>query len=221
MIPDRAKSSPWRARLSGFIGALLLRLWGLTWRKRIVGVEHLDACINGRQRTLVLFWHGTYVPLFALLRGRRACILTNRSLRGQIIAQIGRRFGYAFLELPDEQGRHFLAELRKTLDDHTAWGTAADGPLGPAHRIKPALVSLAAHFGFSVQPVGVAARGAWRLDGRWDRMLMPWPFARVGLVIGKPIRLPGRLDKNGAARQAEILEAAMERCARRARNLVG
>ncbi|ABA90094.1 lysophospholipid acyltransferase superfamily protein [Syntrophotalea carbinolica DSM 2380] len=209
-----------RARVLGAIGAWLLRLWCLSWRKRFAGVEYLDECIAGGQPTLVLFWHGSYVPLFALLRGRPACILTNSSLRGQVIAQISRRFGYATLELPDEHGRRFLAALRKARHEHVAWGTAADGPLGPGGRIKPPLITLAAHFGFSVQLVGVAARRAWRLNRRWDRMLLPLPFTRVGLVIGEPIQLPKGLDKAMAARQAKVLEASMARCALQAQDLL-
>jgi hypothetical protein len=220
MSSERDESLSWRAHLLGAIGALLLRLWCLSWRKRLVGVEHIDACIAEGKPTLVLFWHGTYVPLFALLRGRPACILTNRSLRGQVIAQISQKFGFATLELPDERGRRFLATLRKSLKEHVAWGTAADGPLGPDRRIKPPLVTLAAHFGFSVQLVGVAARHAWRLNRRWDRMLLPLPFTRIGLVISEPIRLPKSLDKNMAARQAQILEAGMEQCALEAQDLI-
>jgi hypothetical protein len=214
-------SATWRARLLGAAGAVLLRLWCCTWRRRAIGVEHLDDCIVGRRRTLVLFWHGSYVPLFALLRGKNACILTNRSLRGQVIAQISRRFGFATVELPDEHGRRFLAALRNALEEHAVWGTAADGPLGPLYQIKPALLSLAAHFGFSIQLVGVAARPAWCLNHRWDRMLLPPPYARIGLVISEPMCLPATLDKDGAARQAALLDEAMQRYARQAMDLIG
>lgn len=220
MSPLRSESVPWRARLLGAAGAFVLRLWCASWRKRLAGVEHLDACIAADQHTLVLFWHGTYVPLFTLLRGRPACILTNSSLRGQVIAQISRRFGYAALELPDEQGRRFLAALRQALSEHTAWGTAADGPLGPCHQVKPPLVSLAAHFGFSVQLVGVAARHALRLNRRWDRMLLPLPFTRVGLVLSEPVSLPSNMDKSMAVQQAEILQNTMQQCTLAAQDLI-
>lgn len=220
MNPRDSVPVPWRASLLGAVGAFVLRLWCASWRKRLVGVEHLDACIAAGQHTLVLFWHGTYIPLFTLLRGRPACILTNRSLRGQVIAQLSRRFGYAALELPDEQGRRFLAALRQALNEHTAWGTAADGPLGPCHQVKQPLVSLAAHFGFSVQLVGVAARHAWHLNRRWDRMLLPLPFTRVGLVLSEPIRLPSTMDKITAARQAKILENIMKQCTTAAQDLI-
>lgn len=220
MSPRCSEPASWRVRLLGALGAFTLRLWCASWRRRLVGVEHLDARIAAGQHTLVLFWHGTYIPLFTLLRVRSACILTNSSLRGQVIAQISRRFGYAALELPDEQERRFLAALRQALSEHAAWGTAADGPLGPCHQVKPQLVSLAAHFGFSVQVVGVAARHAWHLNRRWDRMLLPLPFTRVGLVLGEPISLPSMMDKSMAARQAEILQNAMQQCTLAAQHLI-
>jgi hypothetical protein len=52
-------------------------------------------------------------------------------------------------------------------------------------------------------------------------MLLPPPFARIGLVISEPMRLPATLDKDGAARQAALLDEAMQRYARQAMDLIG
>ena len=41
-----------------------------------------------------------------------------------------------------------------------------------------------------VVPVHAAAARAWRL-GSWDRMLIPWPFARVRIAYGEPFRVGG------------------------------
>jgi len=197
--------------------ALLLRLWSITWRKRVIGREHLDRLTRQRRRTLMLFWHGHYLPLFTLLRGCRGCALTNHSFRGQVIAEICRRFGYHALQLPEGSGRRFLVALRQTMADHPLWGTAADGPLGPGHQIKGATVKLAAHFGFTLLPVAVSARRAWRRQKRWDRMALPWPGTRVTLAIGPPLKPPPALDDREAAHWAHRIESAITDCAGQAR----
>jgi hypothetical protein len=43
-------------------------------------------------------------------------------------------------------------------------------------------------------------------------MLLPLPFTRVGLVLSGSIPLPPTMDKTMAARQAEILQTAMQQC---------
>jgi len=206
--------------LLGTLVYLLLRLWSGTWRRRLQGMEQLQALQRQGRRSLVLFWHGSYVPLFVLMKEQRACALTNRSWRGRIIAAIARRFGYGALQLPEEQGREFLRALRQALHEHTLWGLAADGPLGPYHQIKPRTVELAAHFGFTLLPVEVAANRCWRLKTRWDGMVLPLPFARVALAVGPPLQLPKRLDEAQAAQWAQQAADALADCGQRARRLL-
>jgi len=206
--------------LLGTLVYLLLRLWSGTWRRSLQGMEQLKTLQRQNRRTLVLFWHGSYLPLFVLMQEQRACALTNRSWRGRIIAATARRFGYDALQLPEEQGKEFLRALRQALHEHTLWGIAADGPLGPYHQIKPRTVELAAHFGFTLLPVEVAANRCWRLKKRWDGMVLPLPFARVALAVGPPLQLPKRLDEAQAAQWAQQAAAALADCGQRARRLL-
>ena len=69
-----------------------------------------------------------------------------------------------------------------------------DGPRGPAERVKPGLAWLASRSGWAVVPVAAAAKRAWVL-GSWDRFRIPWPFARVCLAFGEPLRVPPELDE--------------------------
>jgi hypothetical protein len=212
------ESGPW-TRLLGRTGASLLSLWCLTWRKRSRGLEILDALVAGGGRTLLLFWHGKYPPLFPLFRGRKVCVLTNRSFRGLVIGHVSRHFGYHSVHLPEEPGKRYLFALREALEEHTLWGTAADGPTGPWHRIDPSTLELAARFGFTLLPVGVAARRCWRLKRRWDKMEMPLPFTRVGLVIGEPLRPPPDLDRTTSPEWVAHLRKALDICNREAEEL--
>jgi len=212
------ESGPW-TRLLGRTGASLLSLWCLTWRKRSHGLEILDALLDGGEKTLLLFWHGKYPPLFPLFRGRKVCVLTNRSFRGLVIGQVGRHFGYHSVHLPEEPGKRYLFALREALEEHTLWGTAADGPTGPRHRMNPSTLELAARFGFTLLPVGVAGRRCWRFKRRWDKMEIPLPFTLVGLVIGEPLRPPPDLDRTTSPEWVVRLRKALDICNREAEEL--
>lgn len=74
----------------GWLFTWLLRLQWVTWRKEVEGLERLDRRLARGERTLVAFWHGKYLPLFTLLRGRSACVFTSQSLRGEVIAGLRR-----------------------------------------------------------------------------------------------------------------------------------
>ncbi|WP_412852624.1 hypothetical protein [Ectothiorhodospira shaposhnikovii] len=71
--------------LLGLLIATLLRLLGATWRLETRGLEPLSKLLADDRRVLLVFWHGGYLPLFPLLRGHKAAILTSDSLRGRII----------------------------------------------------------------------------------------------------------------------------------------
>lgn len=207
-------------RLLGAVGAILLRLWGATWRQQQQGLERLDAQLAGGKRTLLLCWHGDYPTLLALLHHRRACVLTNRSWRGRTIGCLCQRLGLASLELPAEPGHRFPLDLRQRLADQPVWATAADGPLGPSRQVKPRLLALANHFGFTPLPLGVAGRPNWRVKGRWDKMELPLPFSRVALVVGEPLKLPSHLPEEALYTSIQELQQRLQDCQRQAMQLI-
>lgn len=207
-------------RLLGSIGALLLRLWGASWRRQEHGLQHLDTQLANGQRTLLLCWHGDYLALLALLHHRRVCVLTNRSWRGRTLSSLCQHLGLITLELPAEPRHQFPVALRRRLAGQPAWATAADGPVGPARQVKPQLLTLAAHFGFTLLPLGVASRPNWRLKRRWDKMELPLLFSRVALVVGEPLQLPPHLPDAVLDRFSQELQQRLQVCHRQALELI-
>lgn len=206
-------------RLLGSIGALLLRLWGASLRRQERGLQRLDTQLANSERTLLLCWHGDYLTLLALLHPYRVCVLTNRSWRGRTLSALCQRLGLVTLELPAEPGRQFPLALRRRLAKQPMWATAADGPLGPARQLKPQLLTLAAHFGFTLLPLSVASRPNWRLQRRWDKMELPLPFSRVALVVGEPLQLPPHLPGAVLDRFSHELQQRLQDCHRQASGL--
>ncbi len=208
-------------RLLAWLYVWLLRLQAATWRTQIEGLERLDGRLARGERTLVTCWHGTYVPLLTLLRGRGACVFTSASFRGEIIASICHHFGYACVQLPDHGRDHSLALMRQALDAYQAGGIAVDGPRGPYHVVKRGAIQLASELGFALLPVSVASRRKRVLRHRWDRMEIPRPFTRVCLVIGEALTVPAGLTQDEVEPWARRLHDALEAGDRLAGEKVG
>jgi lysophospholipid acyltransferase (LPLAT)-like uncharacterized protein len=194
-------------RLLGRFFALVLSLVRASWRVDSSGLEPLDRLSAAGAKVLVVFWHGKYLPLFALLQGRRACILASRSFRGEVICAICRRFGYDCLQLPGHPGGPGEETIHRAMTASTTVATALDGPLGPHHHVRRGLLRTAGGQGFQLLPVSLAARRRLVLRGRWDRMELPAPFTRIHLAFGDPISPPARL----AAEETEILARRLQK----------
>src|SRR5690606_11011224 len=63
-----------------------------------------------------------------------------------------------------------------------------DGPEGPSYEIKPGITFIAQKADATILPLGAYARRGYRVP-RWDRYVMPYPFSKIAIQIGKPIVL--------------------------------
>lgn len=185
----------WRAALIGRIGAFFLHLLALTWRSDASQLTKIDSQIVAGVPVIAVFWHSSYLSLFALASGRPVTVFTSRSFRGKVIASICCAFGYAPSLLPP--GRQGYNHMRKVLSEkqenarHSALiGIAVDGPLGPRHTVKPGALHMAARIGAVVMPISVTSHPNWTIKQRWDRFKIPLPFARVTLRVGSSIHVP-------------------------------
>jgi lysophospholipid acyltransferase (LPLAT)-like uncharacterized protein len=171
----------------GWILSWFLRLLSRTWRVRIHGRENMDLLNLPDARFLICFWHGKYVPIFPLLEGCKACVISSQSKRGDIIAEICRNFGYQNVQIRDHARQESLLIMEKAISEVCVGGTAVDGPLGPYHQAKSGVIRIASLLGFKLLPVSIAGRRKIMFEKRWDRMEIPLPFTMVSLVIGDPI----------------------------------
>jgi hypothetical protein len=187
-------SSRFRARFLGWLGSAILRLQCASWRVETRGLQRLDDLLAAGQRVIVVFWHGKYLPLFALLRGRNGCVFSSDSFRGRVIGEICDRFGYACVLLKKDQHASALDLMEKALVPWKLAAIAVDGPTGPYHTVKPGAIRLAAALGFVVLPVTTASRRKRVVAGRWDRMEVPALFTRVVLVVGDTLQIPSAVS---------------------------
>jgi len=218
-VPSRPPHG-WWARFLGWLGATLMRVQQATWRTRIEGLAEFDRMRATGAPILLVFWHGKFLPLFPLLRGREACVFTTRSFRGQVIAEVARHFGFEGIQLSDEGEARSFVSMRRALMSRRPGAIAVDGPLGPYHVVKPGVIQLASRTGCALVPVSSASRHAWIRKRRWDRMERPLPFTRVAVVLGPPLHVPRDLSYREVAGSQDRLREALEAADRTARKMI-
>jgi lysophospholipid acyltransferase (LPLAT)-like uncharacterized protein len=101
--------------------------------------------------------------------------------------------GAGSVPLPAESMRTEAARLSRELArlgrEGATVAVSPDGPVGPYRRAKPGALIVARESGLPIQPWAVVARPSIRLNGRWDRHIVPLPFGRVRVVEAEQIRI--------------------------------
>ncbi len=199
----------------------ILRVWSATLRKQTSQLERLDRYMADGRQVLAVFWHGKYLPLFPLAKGKHAVVITINSFRGRVIGEICKRFGYRPVLLPADVNAHGFPALVDQVKGHASLiALALDGPSGPFHRIRSGALTLSAVHGVVLAPIGVASSRKIVMRSRWDKQELPLPFSRVAVAVGDRIELHHKLEEGGAMPMEEIVRQAMDAVEGQARELL-
>lgn len=171
--------------------------WSNSWKINTDETEILNRLVENDEQAILVFWHGKFLPIFALLEGQNMLVFASGSFRGKILSHLSSIFGHKPSLLPTtEKGDAFRQMLRVAKTEKLV-GFAIDGPLGPQHAVKPGAIKIASMLGHSIVPVSVASHRKKIMRRRWDKR--EWPFwgTGVALSVGDPIYIPAGIK--GAA----------------------
>ena len=195
----------------------LIRTW---WRLcrvvRIEGLEHLEAALARAPSLVPCYWHQHQLYCGKLLIEQRARGLTpgwliSPSVDGELGVMMVRRFGGAVIRgSSTHTGARALRDYYQALvRDNVSPVITPDGPRGPRFKFKPGALLLAQMSGRPILPMSYAASHAWRI--KWDRFVIPVPFARIAIAIGPPRYVPRVTDAAGLARLQGQMEEELKR----------
>ena len=182
---------------------LLLAMLFRTYRlQRIIGDSIAEQIIVDKTVCSPCYWHQDLVLGNLLLqklikRGLQAGFLVSASVDGDVPAKIARSWGAEIIRgSANTTGALALRDMRGLFQRGISVVTVGDGPTGPKSVLKPGVVLMARIAHVPLLPIACAADKAWFLN-RWDDFMIPNPFSRIVLAIGKPICVPGDtpLDK--------------------------
>lgn len=194
-------------RLYFFLGMPILRAFSRiltsTYRvQEVFGEEHIEPFLDGEHACAPAYWHQHHVLCSGLVRqwikrGFKACFLISSSVDGEVPARIARAYGAEVIRgSANISGALALRDQNEMMRKGYSIVTTPDGPQGPQHELKTGVVLMARVGNVPIVPVSCAADRAWYLN-RWDRFMIPKPFAKVVVGVGEPYAIPrgAKLDE--------------------------
>jgi lysophospholipid acyltransferase (LPLAT)-like uncharacterized protein len=179
-----------RLRIAGFLGASLIRLWGKTWRIRVIDERFVEQARSVSRSVIYAFWHGRMLVLSYSHRGRRAQVLTSEHRDGELMGQTIRFLGFGHVRGSSTRGgARAIRELVDKLKNGFDLGISVDGPKGPRYVLKPGPLEIAKLSGCAIVPITASSRGHW-VASSWDAFEIPKPFTDVLIRYGEPVAVP-------------------------------
>jgi len=200
------------ARLIGVAMAAYVRLVAATCR------------VEGRpltgEQVVLAFWHeynlAAAIATWKMRPHARHVSFSTQTFRGEVMSAMLERLNAGSVPLPAEADRAQAAWLSRRMArlgrEGATLAVSPDGPGGPYRRAKPGALIVARASKLPLQPMAVVAVPALRLSGRWDRHIVPLPFCRVRVELGRPIEVGERQALRPLlARLQQALEEVAER----------
>lgn len=189
-----------------FFIQLILFLLSTTSKITVMGEENLKEIEEGNPSVIFALWHGNYTLLLISLRMEKAVALVHSSFRGNYISHIFSTFNYRIIQT-SHNGKS-IRELIKIIKQGYSGFITVDGPQGPPYQTKPGVIYIARKAGVKIVPLGLKTHRGVVLRGRWDKHVIPFPFARITVSFGKPIEV--RPDDSLEVKGAEVTQSLME-----------
>ena len=191
-------------------GYWFIRLIGPTLRVCISREEGAQETVG--QRPLVLnFWHAGIVPATYLFRNCGIRVMSSNSYDGEYMGRIIRKFGFVAVKGSSSRNAvRALLGLRRALQQGWAVAFSIDGPHGPRYKVKPGPVALARSSGVPLATFHIAVEDAWVLN-TWDRLIIPKPFSRVLMRLGKLTPVPADASDEDLERYQQELQDSLDR----------
>jgi lysophospholipid acyltransferase (LPLAT)-like uncharacterized protein len=193
-----------------WVGYLAIRLIAPTLRYS-VSVEEGGPAEGNVYPGIYVFWHRCVFTATYHFRDRGIVVMTSRSLDGEYIARIIEKFGYGAARGSSSRGgvRALLA-MHRDIEANRTVAFTIDGPRGPRYVAKPGPVLLARNTQVAIMPFHIAVERAWTLN-TWDAFVVPKPFSRAMVRIGRLVHVPRDADSAALDRFHAEMQATLER----------
>ncbi len=203
---------PFKAKAIAWVSVLVIRLFALTLRSRVV--DHRDE--NERQPVRSVIWATWHHSLFAFpivyqrhFPEQKGAAMASASKDGAIVAEVLRLFGVeAIRGSSSRRGGQALLEMASWLEDGYSVGLTPDGPKGPRENCSRGMNHLGSMTGASSLLVRMDYRSCWELNS-WDRFRIPKPFSRIDFHLGPSADIPPGLTADTLEPYRKQVEALL------------
>jgi len=205
--------SPWERIKTGCItwaGYWTILLLGSTLRWKVHDWKHLEDMHSEGRQYIGVFWHNRILMTSYFFRNRNIVAMISRNRDGEYIARVSRRLGFGAARGSSSRGsRGAVVELLRSLRQGRDVFVTLDGPRGPRCIAKPGAAYIARKSGHPIVPFTISAEKTWTLPS-WDGFIIPKPFSRALVLIGKPIEVPVGADEREMEHIRGKMQASLE-----------
>lgn len=162
------------------------------------------------QGVILAFWHGRMIPLGVRYRDQGIAVVVSPHRDGEMIARLIEARGFATLRGSSNRdpAGTYRKLVRALARDRRTVAITPDGPRGPREQVQGGMIRLASRTGAPIVPMAAAARPA-KQCASWDRFLVPFPWSRMHLRLGKPILVPPELTPEQEEEWRQSVQAAL------------
>lgn len=199
----------WYQRLGAWIIYAVVRSIAATirytWDDRSgFAADQAIYCVWHNRLALCLKAYSTYARPRAKTRGLAAIVSASRD--GAFLTGILECFGVQPVRgSSSRRGAQALLELTSWAEQGYDLAITPDGPRGPCYVVREGTMMLAQVTGLPIIPASYSLNWQWRLKS-WDRFIVPLPFARCDMIVGKPVRVP----REASDAEREVLRKQLE-----------
>ena len=176
-------------------------------RVTISGREKIAELQNKNLPLIFIFWHRHILFVIHRFKNTGARPLISLSSDGELVAAVAEEFGMKPIRGSSSKGgaRAFLNMVRSVQKENAQVLITADGPKGPARRIKDGTVQLALKTRAYVIPISWSGSRVKILEKSWDRFLIPLPFGRIHFAYGQPLQISSTSDAAALQQAGDML----------------
>jgi len=190
-------------------GIALNGLMGTVRSELVAGARVESELADVGVAAIYVLWHGRLLPCAYRYRGRGFATVITRNRDGERIAGLVERWGYQVIRGSSSSGSTtVLRQMVRFLRSGVSVAVTPDGPRGPRQKMKLGPLLAARITGVPLIPVAAGASAAWYF-GRWDRFLVPRPFAWSPCAIGEPVTIPADATERDLHEFGHTLERAL------------
>jgi lysophospholipid acyltransferase (LPLAT)-like uncharacterized protein len=184
-------------KLGGLLAAEGIRAWMKTIDCRAAFYDRtVDPSLGIGGPRIYIFWHeNILMPLYIGGHYSLAMLLSQHE-DAEVLSRVAYHLGFDCVRGSTFRGgARALWELKKRSQTQHLTMTP-DGPRGPRRQLAQGPIYLASRLRLPLVPMGFGYNRPWRAKS-WDRFAVPRPFSRARAVMGPPLNLPPKLDRDG------------------------
>jgi len=195
-----------------------------TIKREVYGEENIENVHKSGKNVIFCFWHNASHPCFYYYRNKKLCIIPINRIYGEVLARFAQKYKISS-ELLNIDGTpaertETVIKLLKRLKSGYDIGIAVDGPPNEKlYDVKAGPLYIASKSRMPILPAGMYAKRGFTMWWRWDKYIIPLPFTKVVINLGKPIHIPKKLNAKDAEKQCKELGEKIHALTREAKEI--